>query len=76
MNAPRLLKRRTVEEIFDDRPCPVPEVDDDDNDAFDDGDDDVVDHTHAGHGEPADKPAMNSGDLTGTDGTDLDGDDE
>jgi len=80
MNTPRLIKRRTTttEELFDDRHCPVPDIDDDDDGANvdDERGDEAAKPTRAAHGRPHDEPTVKGAETAGTDGEEFEGDDD
>ena len=81
MPSSRLIKRTVTEEIYDDRACPVSDIDDDDDDAI--GDDDDLDDADAEQDTPPraargrqDRPSVGGTDAAGTDNTDLTGEED
>ena len=74
MNRPRLIKRRTVttEELFDDGPCPVRNIDATSTEDVDTS----AEPTSATRTDSHDKPTMKGAETAGIDDMDLEGDED
>jgi hypothetical protein len=74
----RLIKRTVTEELFDDRACPAPPIDDDDDDAIADEDDleDADEPAMAANGRTQDSASASGAETAGTEGTGLTGEEE
>ena len=68
----RLIKRTVTEEIYDDRACPVSDIDDDDDDEAD-AERDTPPRAARGR---QDRPSVDGTDAAGTDNADLAGEEE
>jgi hypothetical protein len=74
----RLIKRTVTEEIYDDRACPVPNIDDDDDDAIADEDEleDAVEPVRSSRGKPHDSAGVSGAETAPTEGSDLTGEED
>lgn len=78
MPSSRLLKRTVTEEIYDDRACPVSDIDDDDDDAIADDDDleDAAEPVRTSRGKAQESAHASGAEAGGTDDSDLGGEDD
>ena len=77
MPSSRLIKRTVTEEIYDDRACPVSDIDDEDDAIGDDDDeDDEAIEIQPARGKTKDGPTAHGAETAGTDDSGLTGEEE
>ena len=72
MSQGRLIKRTVTEELYDDRACPAPGIDDDDDAVADDEDlDEGVEATRSFRGRSHEGASTSGADTAGSDDSNL-----
>lgn len=77
MPSPRLIKRTVTEELYEDPACPLPDIDDDDNDAIaGDDSDDLIEAPRAARDKPQHSPGVSAAEAEGADDAELTGEED